>query len=101
MRGQTLRYDTDRMTFGFTMLNDDGKTVQCQVSAAAMDELAGARGTLPAEREAQFLDLRETIERIASDSFDHGPTVSGAVIRIFAKHIRNARHSSGPNNGRR
>ncbi len=88
VRGQILRYDADRMAFEFTMLNSEGRTVQCQISGAAMDELAGERGTLPSEREAQFLRLRETIERIASDNFDHGSTVSGAVVRIFAKHIR-------------
>ena len=52
-----------------------------------MDELAGKRGTLPAEREAQFLRLRETIERIASNEFDSEAIVRGAVVRIFAKHI--------------
>ena len=59
-----MGYDTDRMAFKFTMLNI-GETVPCEISSAAMDELAGKRGTQPAEREAQFLRLRETIERIA------------------------------------
>jgi hypothetical protein len=92
MRGQILRYDADRMAFEFTMRNDEGRTVQCQISSAAMDELAGKRGTQPAEREAQFLSLRKTIERIASDNFDHNTI--GAVVRIFAKHIRSAPHSN-------
>jgi len=91
-RGRILGYDTDRMAFEFTMLNKD-ETVPCEISSAAMDELAGKRGTLPAEREVQFLRLRETIERIASDNFDGDPIVSGAVVRVFAKHIRSAPHS--------
>jgi hypothetical protein len=78
------------------MLDSEGGTVRCQISAAAMDELAGARGTRPDEREAQFVSLRDTIERIASDHFDHGATVKGAAVRIFAKHIRSLPHLSAP-----
>jgi Protein of unknown function (DUF1488) len=74
------------------MLNKD-ETVPYEISSAAMDELAGKRGTLPAEREAQFLHLRETIERIASDNFDREPVVRGAVVRIFAKQIRSTSQS--------
>ena len=89
VRGRILGYDADRMAFEFTMLNKD-QTVPCEISSAAMDELAGKRGTLPAEREAQFLRFRETIERIASENFDSDATVRGPVVRIFAKHIRSA-----------
>jgi len=92
VRGRILGYDADRMAFKFTMLNKD-ETVPCAISSAAMDELAGKRGTLPAEREAQFARFRETIERIASDQFDSDSTVRGEVVRIFAKHIRSAPHS--------
>jgi hypothetical protein len=81
MRGRILGYDAERMTFQFTMLNK-AETVECAISGA------GKRGALPAEREAQFLCLREAIERIASDNFDHDTIVRGAVVRIFAKHIR-------------
>jgi Protein of unknown function (DUF1488) len=87
MRGRILGYDAKRMVFEFTMLNKD-ETVECQISSVAMDELAGKRGTPPAEREAQFKRLREIIERIASDNFDNDTVVRGAVTRIFAKHIR-------------
>jgi hypothetical protein len=88
MRGRILGYDANRMAFQFTMLNDKGETVECEISSAAMDELAGKKGTLPAEREPQFLRLRESIERIASDNFDSASVVRGAVVRIFAKHNR-------------
>ena len=92
VRGRILGYDADCMAFEFTMLNKD-ETVPCAISSAAMDELAGKRGTLPAEREAQFVRFRETIERIASDQFDSDSTVRGEVVRIFAKHIRSAPQS--------
>jgi hypothetical protein len=86
-RGKIGGYDSERMAFGFTMLNGD-ETVECQISDAALDELAGTRGTPSIARQAQFVALRDTIEKIASDLFDSGPVVKGAVIRIFTKHIR-------------
>jgi hypothetical protein len=86
-RGRIVGYDTERLAFGFTMLNDS-ETVECQISDAAMDELAGVKGTPSLARQAQFLALRDTIEKIASDLFDRGPVVKGSVIRIFTKHIR-------------
>jgi hypothetical protein len=85
-RGKIIGYDTERLAFGFTMLNGDD-TVDCQISDAAMDELAGVRGTPSIARQAQFLTLRDAIERIASDVFDAGPIVKGSVVRIFTKHI--------------
>jgi hypothetical protein len=87
MRGRIVGYDAERMTFQFTMLNE-GETVECWISSAAMGEIAGKRGLLPAQREAQFLELREEIERIASDIFNGGTIVRGAFVRVFAKHIR-------------
>jgi hypothetical protein len=86
-RDRIVGYDAGIMTFQFIMLNK-GETVECTISGAAMDELAGKKGTLPAEREAQFLSQRKAIERIASDKFDHDSIVQGAVIRIFAKNVR-------------
>src|SRR5712671_3591152 len=62
-RGRILGYDADRMAFEFTMLNKD-QTVPCEISSAAMDELAGKRGTLPAEREAQFLRFAKPLNAL-------------------------------------
>jgi hypothetical protein len=63
--------------------------VECQISAAAMDDLVGgARGTL-ADREAQVLSLREAIESIASAKFHSGTMVKSGLVRIFAKDISN------------
>jgi hypothetical protein len=63
-------------------------TVECQISDAAMDELAGVKGTQSIARQAQFLALRDAVERVASDIFDKGPVVKGQVVRIFTKHVR-------------
>jgi hypothetical protein len=86
-RGRTIGYDVSRMTFEFTMMDDKAKVVGCEISNAAMDEFAGVRGTMPAEREAQFLRLRHEIERIASSPFDEMPTLGGKT-RIFYHHHR-------------
>jgi hypothetical protein len=42
-RGEVLGYDFNRMVVNFTMLNQ-GKTVRCAISTAAMDDLEGNRG---------------------------------------------------------
>src|SRR5271169_3320947 len=65
-RGQIVGHDNERLAFAFTMMND-GETVQCQISDAAMDELAEAKGTPSIERQAQLVAHRDTIDRIASD----------------------------------
>jgi hypothetical protein len=41
-RGEILGYDFNRMVVDFTMLNQ-GKTVRCAISTAAMDDLEGKR----------------------------------------------------------
>jgi hypothetical protein len=85
-RGKLLGYDLERLAFRFSMLNES-ETVECQISDAAMDELAGERGTLSTARQALFLTHRDAIEQIASDLFDATPAVKGAAVRIFTKHI--------------
>ena len=62
-------------------------TVECQISDAALDELGGVKGTESIARQAQFLALRDAVERIASDMFDKVPVVKGRVIRIFTRDI--------------
>ena len=86
-RDKTIGYDTELMAFKFTMLND-GKVVPCQISCAALDQLAGTKGTESSARQAQFLLLRNAIEKIASDLFAQSPSVDGYVVRIFAKHVK-------------
>jgi hypothetical protein len=89
-RGQIAGYDNERLAFAFTMMND-GETVQCQISDAAMDELANAKGTPSIARQAQFVSHRDTIEQMASALYDSAPRFKGYVVRIFTKHIRSAR----------
>lgn len=85
-RDRIIGHDLERLAFRFTMLTD-GEIVQCQISDAAMDELAGMQGTESSARQAQFTSLRETIERIASDLYDEAPRFKGYVVRIFIRHL--------------
>jgi hypothetical protein len=87
--GWVRGYNADRMVFEFVVLNE-AKQVECTISSVAMDDLAGTRGTCPAEREVQFLHLREEIAPIASDIFDKHAPQKGAVVRIFSKHAQAA-----------
>jgi hypothetical protein len=85
-RDKIIGHDLERLAFRFTMLNGDD-VVQCQISDAAMDDLAGMKGTESSARQAQFLSLRDTIERIASNLYDEAPRFRGYVVRIFTRHL--------------
>jgi Protein of unknown function (DUF1488) len=85
-RGRVLGYDKERMTFRFSMLNS-GEEVECQISAAAVAELVGGPRGSYVDRETQFSQLRDPIEKLASAKFDTGAIVRGSIVRIFAKDI--------------
>ena len=85
-RGEIVGHDEERLAFKFTML-DNGEVINCQISDAAMNELAGMKATESFARQAQFLSLRSTIEQIASELFDQEARMNGHVVRIFTKHI--------------
>lgn len=85
-RDKIIGHDLERLAFRFTMKND-ADVVHCQISDAAMDELAGMQGTESSARQAQFMSLRETIERLASDLYDEAPRFKGYVVRIFTRHL--------------
>jgi hypothetical protein len=67
-RGSFQRFDYDRMIVLFTM-TDAATEVPCAISSAAMDGLDGKTGVKPAQREEQFLRLRDRIEERASHKF--------------------------------
>ncbi len=85
-RDKIVGHDRERLTFAFLMLNGN-VPIECRISEAAMDALAGERGRQTTVRQAQFLAHRDAIEQIASDLFDVSPNVKGYVIRIFTKHL--------------
>ncbi len=63
--GQYKSYDPDRMSVLFTMLNG-GVEIICAISTAAMDDLENTDRGKASQREAQFMRLRERIERQAA-----------------------------------
>jgi hypothetical protein len=88
IRDKMVGHDEERLAFKFTMVSENnGATVECQISDAAMDILAGVKGTESIARQAQFLALRDAIEGVASDIFDEAPRFKGYVVRIFTKHV--------------
>ena len=84
-QGEVIGYDADSMMFKFTMRNGE-QIVQCQISNAALNVLAG-RG----ERDlsAEFEAHRDLIEVLAAELFDQPSNTATRLVRIFAKHIRN------------
>jgi phage shock protein A len=67
-QGSFQEYDFNRMVVKFTMKNEQA-TVACAISTEAMDQLEGSSRTPPAQREQQFLRLREAIEERAARKF--------------------------------
>ena len=67
-QGSFQEYDFNRMVVLFTMKNDEAN-VACAISTDAMDQLDGSSLTPPAQREQQFLRLRDRIEARAARKF--------------------------------
>ena len=67
-QGDYGEYDFDRMVVRFTMKNDQA-SVACAISTDAMDQLEGSSRTPPAQREQQFMRLRDRIEERAARKF--------------------------------
>ena len=64
-RGKAVGYDADLMAFKFTMRNGQ-QIVQCQISIAALSDLADRRRGSTGDLFAEFKANREMIEAIAS-----------------------------------
>jgi len=85
MRGERIGYDATKMLFRFTMLNGVD-IINCEISSAALDDLAGTRGAGEfGDRNAQFDAYRAKIEELASKQFEVRPS---KLISVFAKHLR-------------
>jgi hypothetical protein len=61
-QGAFQAYDFNRMVVEFTMMNGDAE-VLCAVSTGALDDLDRPFKATSAQREAQFLKLRDQIEQ--------------------------------------
>ena len=85
-RGEAVGYDADLMMFKFTMRHGE-QNVQCQISHAALGDVA-CRGSRAAARDLPAEEAhRELIEAIASELFDQTSNTETRLIRIFSKHI--------------
>jgi hypothetical protein len=86
-RGSVIGYDTELMMFKFTMMTRDARIVECQISSVAMDRMDGRRGTLPSERETQFIRHRDAIDKVAADNFEERGSMPDVILQIFEKDL--------------
>ena len=101
-RGEAVGYDADLMAFKFTMRNGE-QIVQCQISRAAIGDLADRWRGAARDLRAEFEAHRELIEALASEQFDQtsnskqfDPMSNKETrsVRIFSKHIRSSASQS-------
>jgi len=82
-RGHFLGYEFDRMVILFSMV-DGQREISCAISTSAMDDLEGVARSMPNQREAQFMRLRDRIEERAARKFlarEFEGTPPGIVLR--------------------
>jgi Protein of unknown function (DUF1488) len=88
-RGEAVGYDAELMVFKFTMRNGQ-QIVQCEISNAALGNLAGRWRCGERDVAAEFKAHRKFIEAIASARFDQKSREETSLVRIFAKQISTA-----------
>ena len=89
-RAKAVGYDAELMLFKFTMRNGQ-QIVQCEISNAALGNLADRWRCGERDVPAEFEAHRKLIEAIASARFDQTSTRNEtSLVRIFAKHISTA-----------
>ena len=91
-RGEAVGYDADLMVFKFTMRNGE-QIVQCQISSAALGDLADRRSGAARDLPAEFEAHRELIEAIASELFDQTSVRKRGWSAFFRNTFRTQRKS--------
>ena len=86
-RGEAVGHDANLMAFKFTMRNGQ-QIVPCQISIAALSNLADRRRGSTGDFQTEFKANRELIENVASVLFDRSSHEETGVVSIFSKHIR-------------
>jgi hypothetical protein len=82
-RGSFGGYEFDRMVVLFSMVEGQ-REIPCAVSTSAMDDLEKLKRIKPDQREAQFLRLRDQIEKRAAQKFiarEFEGTPPGIILR--------------------
>ena len=94
-RGEAVGYDAALMVFKFTMRNGE-QIVQCEISNAALGDLADRWRGAARDLQVEFEAHRELIEAITSEQFDRTSKFDPIsnkdtpLVRIFSKHIRSS-----------
>lgn len=81
-RGEAIGYNRERMFYRFTMMRGRA-SVPCEISNAALADLAGRAAGVMIDHETVFLRHRDLIEAVACNLFRRNEN-----IRIFSKHLR-------------
>jgi hypothetical protein len=84
-QGAYQEYDFNRMVVLFTMMNGEAE-VRCAVSTGALDDLDRPFKATSAQREAQFLKLRDRIEECVAQKFLQG-SFEGKRSEIILRSI--------------
>jgi Protein of unknown function (DUF1488) len=82
-RGSFGGYEFNRMVVLFSMV-DGQMEIPCAVSTSAMDDLEKAKQTKPDQREAQFMRLRDKLEKRAAQKIvarEFEGTPPGIILR--------------------
>ena len=82
-RGSFGGYEFDRMVVLFSKV-DGQREIPCAVSTSAMDDLEKPERSKPDQREAQFMRLRDQIEKRAAQKFiarEFEGTPPGIILR--------------------
>ena len=92
-RGEAVGYDADLMVFKFTMRNGE-QIVQCQISHAALGDLADRWRGAGRDLRAEFEAHRELIESIASEQFDQTKLGKPGWSAFFRNTFRTVQRKS-------
>jgi Protein of unknown function (DUF1488) len=88
-RGEVLGYDFNRMVVDFTMFNQ-GKTVPCEISTAAMDDLEGKHDVRADQRVDQHRVSSSKGQSRLKGRWCCDPTISSSSHLVPAAAISSA-----------
>lgn len=83
-QGEIIGYKNQSMSYQFTMISQSQSIIHCEISSAALSDIAGPR-TSTHSKDRQFAEHRVRIELVASDVFD---AIHATNIRLYAKHLK-------------
>lgn len=84
MQGEIIGYNNQSMSYRFTMFSQSLSVIDCEISSAALSDIAGPRNSTHS-KDRQFVEHRVQIELAASNLFDATPATN---IRLYSNHFK-------------